>query len=1438
MKANPFLFCAPISAIVRIKNHLARRRSHRPLAISRLRLLPLLASPLLLFLAWPFSPPAFAASADLAITRLTAQKLVDDGEISITATVTNQGPEACGPCSLKVGANCPDNTSVCRVFGIAAMVANGQATRTATFPLWCDEAATYCTWADARFPNNSVDSDPDNSDNYASTNVVDVIFDPDRSRGFSMPIHNVYAQWETFQIQLAEPLPPGWSASVDPPMLSVPPNSVGSAMLSVVPPHLITQYPAIGLTSHCMSGDLPDAGFTYQTTAGTEMWSDAFDDCNISDWVVQTGSGGTIGVQSGIVYSPPCALRCISQTEGYACAFSPVYPFDQYCDYKISFHFRLQDTNNQDFTVIHNGHVSLMIGAATTLVAVTPSGMLPLGTLMPGRWYSIECAAYAHSTDYTVFLDGLPVGTVDYLSRDAEPRILLGDTGPGFAQRGAACWDDFVVTGIPLPPDVDVEICDWPRPARWWLGDHIYCDREVVEPGETATLYATIRNLGSAPATDVAVQMYASDPSLAQHAYDHMLHSIGVEQIAQVPPGDSVMVGPFFFTAPPGGNSFGENYWSYFVTVDAPDDPYTSGWPEEDNNVIVKAAWEKEATPGETERLSFWVTNPDATERKVVVDLDASGIPSGWSVQVMPPPGQEILLAPYARVPGFLELTADEEGGDVAFVQVSERILEPGGTLVRLGGGLGGTYALFRSLFVHYDGVPTQLDEDDLADLVGVDQIAYRCRYIPYICVRGVSYQLVDDILDLDGVLDTSPMYPVYHCLDVSARALKARSSATYPGTTAEDLGYDGTGINIAIIDTGVDDQHASLNGKFVAGFNTITDREENPDDDLPMIFHGTHCAGIAMGTGGAEQTYRGVAPGAELIDVKVLSALGRGTQDNVVQGIEWCIEHREEHSIRVLSMSLGSKVDSDGSDPECVAVDAAVDSGLVVVVAAGNEGPDNEGIGPPGSAANVITVASMCDSSTVVRDDDIISSFSSRGPRKDDFDGDDADEKKPEIAAPGGDGGDHQIMSARGIEGSQIGVGYHDMSGTSMACPHIAGVVALMLDADPTLTPAEVKEILLDTATDWGPAGWDTAFGYGYANAYEAVWRSIPRADPEICSWPRPEDFWTGPHIAISPITEMNMDYEATITVSNTGDFGAEPGSVTLLYGEPTSCLHAPDTEFLGVGTLPFPALAPGDSAAIGPFVFHSPANGNSFGQAYWSFLAMVNSSQDPLRSGWPEEDNNVACRNNWLVHNQAGEAREIHFWLRNPLSEPAHAKLVVDRDRVPYGWIVTTSPPEGGIVTLAPLSVIPATLVITPSNEEPGVIEVAEQLFTVRNRFLRVTGGLTVTMDAQGSLAPDEELAPLPARLCLAQNRPNPFGAATVLHFGLPSAGKVALQVYDVQGARVRRLLEGVLPAGYHDLLWDGRDQTGAPVGSGVYFCVLKAGDAREVRRMMVLR
>lgn len=255
-----------------------------------------------------------------------------------------------------------------------------------------------------------------------------------------------------------------------------------------------------------------------------------------------------------------------------------------------------------------------------------------------------------------------------------------------------------------------------------------------------------------------------------------------------------------------------------------------------------------------------------------------------------------------------------------------------------------------------------------------------------------------------------------------------------------------GAGVKVAILDTGIDLDHPDL--QVYGGTNFVTPGASYDDDNG----HGTHCAGIVAALNNTLGVV-GVAPGANLYAVKVLDSGGSGSYTGIAQGIEWAVAN----GMKVISMSLGG---SQTSDTLQLACDTAYANGVVVVAAAGNEGKKNtsrDNVSYPAKYESVIAVAA-----TDI--DDVRASFSSTGPAV-------------EVAAPG-----VSIYSTY-FDGS-----YTTMSGTSMACPHVAGLAALVIAAHPTWTNVEVREAIDMTCVDLGTVGRDWVYGYGRVWAPGAV--------------------------------------------------------------------------------------------------------------------------------------------------------------------------------------------------------------------------------------------------------------------------------------------------------------------------------------------------------------
>ena len=276
-----------------------------------------------------------------------------------------------------------------------------------------------------------------------------------------------------------------------------------------------------------------------------------------------------------------------------------------------------------------------------------------------------------------------------------------------------------------------------------------------------------------------------------------------------------------------------------------------------------------------------------------------------------------------------------------------------------------------------------------------------------------------------------------------------------------QQLQLTGKGVTIAVIDTGIHPHEDFIHPtNRIIAFKDFINGKEAPYDDNG---HGTHCAGDAAGNGHLSNgQYIGPAPESSLIGVKVLDENGSGRLSTIIEGIEWCIDHRDEYHIRIISLSLGARAyESFRDDPLSLVVQEAWHHGIVVCAAAGNSGPYPTTIGTPAINPFIITVGSTDDQNTLDRADDVIADYSSRGPSIDLF-------VKPDVYAPGtniiaplalGSAVESELPDMI-IEGEYI-----QLSGTSMATPICAGVVALMLEANPTLSPNDVKAILKETS-------------------------------------------------------------------------------------------------------------------------------------------------------------------------------------------------------------------------------------------------------------------------------------------------------------------------------------------------------------------------------------
>lgn len=266
---------------------------------------------------------------------------------------------------------------------------------------------------------------------------------------------------------------------------------------------------------------------------------------------------------------------------------------------------------------------------------------------------------------------------------------------------------------------------------------------------------------------------------------------------------------------------------------------------------------------------------------------------------------------------------------------------------------------------------------------------------------------------------------------------------------------YTGKSIGIAVLDTGIyPHEDFIFPSNRIAAFKDFVHHHKNAYDDNG---HGTHVCGIIAGNGYHSQgKYAGIAPEAHLIVGKILDSDGNGAISTILNAIRWIIDHRQDYNIRILNISVGSESTEIDEEKSILvqSVNAAWDNGIVVVVAAGNNGPRRMSVTSPGISRKVITVGSSDDHKAILLGGSRIHHYSGRGPTKHLI-------PKPDLVAPGSG-----ILSCAPPSYNNS-IGYTIRSGTSMATPLVSGGAALLLEKHPQMSNEEVKYLLQTTATD-----------------------------------------------------------------------------------------------------------------------------------------------------------------------------------------------------------------------------------------------------------------------------------------------------------------------------------------------------------------------------------
>ncbi|CAK7060779.1 peptidase S8 [Tissierella sp. P1] len=308
------------------------------------------------------------------------------------------------------------------------------------------------------------------------------------------------------------------------------------------------------------------------------------------------------------------------------------------------------------------------------------------------------------------------------------------------------------------------------------------------------------------------------------------------------------------------------------------------------------------------------------------------------------------------------------------------------------------------------------------------------------------------------GLMSTETIYRIvnspevdYISFDSKVYTLLDIATPTMDAYFPHDKGYEGKGITVAVIDTGVA-PHYDLTRPTnrIVGFKDMISGKEIPYDDNG---HGTHVAGIIAGNGlSSNGKYMGVAPKANILGIKALDEYGGGSTSDIIAAISYVVETKDKYNTKIINISLGTPANNScDKDPLCKAVDMAVKAGLIVIAAAGNSGPKEGTILSPGISRNVITVGAVDDKRTIDPSDDTIAPFSSRGPTIEGL-------MKPDIVAPG--------VNIKSLSNTKLD-SYASLSGTSMATPLVSGSVALLLNKHGNLSPQEIRDRITASCID-----------------------------------------------------------------------------------------------------------------------------------------------------------------------------------------------------------------------------------------------------------------------------------------------------------------------------------------------------------------------------------
>ncbi len=692
------------------------------------------------------------------------------------------------------------------------------------------------------------------------------------------------------------------------------------------------------------------------------------------------------------------------------------------------------------------------------------------------------------------------------------------------------------------------------------------------------------------------------------------------------------------------------------------------------------------------------------------------------------------------------------------------------------------------------------------------------------------------------------------------------------------DLGFTGDGALVSVIDTGINYNHQDLddhmwNGGLFYPFHGY-DFNNNDNDPMDDHGHGTHCAGTVAGDGTAgSQT--GVAPNATIMACKVLDYNGTGFESDTWDAIEFSVENNAD----IISMSLGwMHAWNPNRSVWRTTYDNALSAGVIASVAAANSGNDTwsypipDNVATPGDCPppwlhpdQTITggvSAVVCVGAT--NSNDVIAGFSSRGPVTWESISGFYDYPynpeigliRPDVTAPG-----VNITSLSHYSNTGYQYGW---DGTSMATPCVAGVMALMVSKEPTITPEQMSQILEETAIHLGSSGKNNLYGSGRVNAFDAV-NAVELAPEEtptthISGW----NIVGMPMVVDDPLvtmlypssiintcygysaqgyfltSELNMGLGYWLRFPESGEisiWGAPEDELALSLVEGWNLISGTHIE-TNVNTISDP-----DNIVVPNTIYGFSATGyyNSDvlvpGQGYW--VRSTANGVITVISGSTVQTTSISQKYEILSNRLIVNGSPLYFGFEltdtEKLSYSLPPKPPAGAFDVRFAGDTKYSVSHGTIEVMNPGDDLTIEYHILPNETwKLAGDDIGEEIILSGDGVLELSSGL-----GQMRL---ERVSVLPSDFVLHQNYPNPFNPTTIISFSLPQSDNVlhsvSLDVYDLQGRLVQTLASGSMQSGYHQVKWNGTDLRGQSVASGMYLYQLNTGNTIQTKKLLLLK